>query len=105
MTRRRTGGASRYHSILSPGRVVGALLVLVSGCGATPLSPGQRAALLQRIQDQGDVAVAAVQARDRAQADLAAMRGRPVPDADRSTVAFLLGETAALKSDVAAALR
>ena len=71
------------------------LLFVLVGCGAPPLTPKQRAALLQRIRDQGNVATAAVKARDAA-------RGQTP---DTATLAFVSSETDALVRDVGDALR
>jgi hypothetical protein len=99
------GGASHVQARPSM-RAVGALLaVALTGCAAPPLSPLQRSALLQRIADEGNSAMNAVRARDRAVSALALSMGDKDPGPSAGTLAFLASENAALRSDVAAALR
>jgi hypothetical protein len=83
----------KFSGLRSRWVIPGALAL--TGCGAAALTPRQRAALLQRISDQGEVAKAAVRARD------AARGGK----ADSATIDFISSETAALVADVGSALR
>ena len=86
-------------------RLACVLAFALVGCGAAPLTPKQKGALVQRVRDLGTLAARAIQARDQARDDLAKGRGFAPVGPDRETIAFIDTETASLAKDVGDSLR